>query len=178
MRANPSVPRFARVVVPGCPHHITQRGNARRDVFFTGSDRRVYLGLLKQYAQEYALEVLGYCLMTNHVHLIVIPGTSTSPGKTLREINMRYAQYRNAIERASGHLWQGRFYSCPIDPARLGTVMRYVEPNPVRAGLVAGAEQYDWSSAGAHLGRRDTSGSLATERGAEYWSCQEWAEVL
>jgi len=117
-------------------------------------------------------------VMTNHVHLVVTPLASTSPGQTLREVNMRYAQYRNAIERTSGHVWQGRFYSCPIDPVRLGAVMRYVELNPVRAGLVARAEQYVWSSAAAHLGGPDTSRMLAMDEWADGWSWRDWADVL
>jgi putative transposase len=170
--------RFARVVIPGCPHHITQRGNARREVFFSRSDRHVYLGLLRQYAEHYALENLGYCLMTNHVHLVVTPTAPNSPGRTLREVNMRYAQYRNAFEQSCGHIWQGRFFSCPVDPSRLGTVMRYVELNPVRAGLVAEAAQYEWSSAVAHLGGPDRSSLLAMEDWAGWWPSPEWALVL
>ena len=172
------MPRFARVVIPGCPHHITQRGNARRAVFFTRADRQVYLGLLKQYAELYALDVLGYCLMTNHVHLVVTPLACTSLGKTLREVNMRYSQYRNAIEQANGHLWQARFYSCPIDPTRLDTVMRYVELNPVKAGIVTEAERYPWSSAAAHLGGSDRSNMLAMTDWFEDWTGRKWAQVL
>jgi len=95
--------RFARVVVPECAHHVTQRGNTRRDVFYTPLDRRVYLGLLKQYSEHYGLRILGYCLMTNHVHLVVVPSSEHSLAKTLREVHGRYARYRNAIDRGSGH---------------------------------------------------------------------------
>ena len=98
------MPRFARVIFPGCPHHVTQRGNMRRDVFLTAGDRRVYLGLLRQYSRLYSLRVLGYCLMTTHVHLIVVPVDSRSMSRTLREVSGHYAQYRNAIDRTSGHV--------------------------------------------------------------------------
>src|SRR5438105_1524342 len=91
--------------------------------------------------------------MTNHVHLVLIPTVATTLAKTLREVNMRYAQYRNAIERSNGHLWQSRYYSCAVEPDHLGSVMRYVELNPVRAGLVAEPDAYAWSSARAHLSR-------------------------
>ncbi len=172
------MPRFARVVVPQCPHHVTQRGNVRRDIFFTAADRQVYLGLLKQYAALYQLDVLGYCLMTNHVHLVVIPAAELALAKAMREINMRYAQYRNAIEHGNGHLWQSRYYSCPVDPARLGNVMRYVELNPVRARLVPAAAQYEWSSARAHLGGEDTLNLLAQAEWKTCWTSDEWARIL
>jgi putative transposase len=172
------MPRFARVVVPQCPHHVTQRGNVRLDIFFTAEDRRVYLGLLKRYAELYQVEVLGYCLMTNHVHLVVIPGAEPRLAKAMREIHMRYAQYRNAIEHGNGHLWQSRYYSCPVDHARLGSLMRYVELNPVRAGLVAAAEQYDWSSARAHLGGEDAADVLAQGEWKRCWTAEEWGTIL
>ena len=136
------MPRFARVVIPLCPHHITQRGNERRDIFFTPVDREVYLGLLQQYAEHHSVAVLGYCLMTNHVHLVLIPAHASSLAKLLREAQMRYSQYRHAVERGNGHLWQSRYYSCPVEPDRLGALMRYVELNPVRAGLVREAYLY------------------------------------
>jgi putative transposase len=123
-------------VVPQCPHHVTQRGNERRDIFFTSTDRDVYLGLLKQYAELHGLDLLTYCLMTNHVHLVLLPYRAEALPKLMRELQMRYSQYRHAVERGNGHLWQGRYYSCPIDPERLAVVSRYVELNPVRAGLV------------------------------------------
>jgi REP element-mobilizing transposase RayT len=93
--------RFARVVVPECAHHITPRGNARR-VFYSTLDKSVYLGLLKQYSELYGLRILGYCLMTNHVHLVAVPNFRDSLAKTLREVHGRYARYRNAIDRGSG----------------------------------------------------------------------------
>jgi putative transposase len=170
------MPRFARVVIPECPHHITQRGNERRDVFFTSSDRHVYLGLLKQYAEFYSVDVLGYCLMTNHIHLVLLPHRTESLAKLLREIQMRYSQYRHALERGNGHLWQGRYYSCPVEPARLASVMRYVELNPVRAKLVDQAAHYPWSSAAGHLGRVDPVLSIGDWR--KCWSSQEWKAVL
>ncbi len=164
--------------MPQCPHHVTQRGNERRDVFFTTADRDVYLGLLKQYAELHAVEVLGYCLMTNHVHLVLLPSRAESFAKLMREVQMRYSQYRHAIERGGGHLWQGRYYSCPVDPERLAAVMSYVELNPVRAGMVAEAVAYRWSSAAAHLGQSDAHDVLSTRDWCRCWTAAEWATVL
>jgi putative transposase len=175
------MPRFGRVVAPGCPHHITQRGNGRRDVFFTAEDKRVYLDLLKTWSEFYTLRVLGYCLMTNHVHLVAIPERTPSLARTLREVHGRYAQYRNAIEHNYGHVWQNRFYSCPFEPVRLPSVLRYVELNPVRAGMALAAEDYRWSSAAAHLGCPDSAGLLDGAALASWrleWTPEEWAAVL
>ena len=172
------MPRFARVIIPECPHHITQRGNERRDIFFTQVDREVYLGLVQQYAEHYAVEVLGYCLMTNHVHLVLIPAEPPSLAKLLREVQMRYSQYRHAVERGNGHLWQSRYYSCPVEPDRLGAVMRYVELNPVRAGLAREAVLYPWSSAAAHLRGSDPRGLLSLTDWRKCWTPEEWRMIL
>jgi putative transposase len=164
--------------MPECPHHVTQRGNERRDVFFTPTDREVYLGLLKQYAQLYAVDILGYCLMSNHVHLVLLPHQAESMSKLLKHLQMRYCQYRHALERGSGHLWQGRYYSCAVDPERLACVMRYVELNPVRAAMVKDAEEYEWSSAAVHLGAWDVRGLLALDDWTKCWSPVDWRLVL
>jgi putative transposase len=116
---------MARIVIPKLAHHVTQRGNARRNVFFTPQDRQVYLGLLQEYSEHHRLRILGYCLMTNHVHLVVVPEYERSLAKTMRELHGRYSRYRNAIKRGSGHLWQGRYYSCAFEAVRMASVMRY-----------------------------------------------------
>jgi putative transposase len=146
-------------------------------VFFLPADRQVYLGLLKQYSEHYALRILGYCLMTNHVHLVVVPTQEGALARTLREVHGRYARYRNAIDRSSGHVWQNRYYSCPLEGVRVASVMRYVELNPVRAGLVRVAEDYLWSSAFIHLGGADRAGLLdqgewRRDRTAEAWASE------
>jgi len=166
------------VVVPQCPHHVTQRGNERRNIFFTPADRDVYLGLVKQYAAVHPVDVLGYCLMTNHVHLVLLPGRAESLARLLRQVQMRYSQYRHALERGSGHLWQSRYYSCPVAPEQLGAVMRYVELNPVRAGLVAEAIDHRWSSAAVHVGGSDEYGIVSLEDWRRGWTPEEWAAVL
>jgi putative transposase len=133
---------------------------------------------LQQYSQHYALRILGYCLMTNHVHLVVLPLQETALARTLREVHGRYARYRNAIERSSGHVWQNRYYSCAIDGVRLAGVMRYVELNPVRAGLVRVAEDFAWSSALIHLGGADRAGLLDLEAWRRTWTPEAWASLL
>jgi putative transposase len=172
------MPRLARVVVPEFPHHVTQRGNARREVFFTPADREVYLGLLQQYSEHYSLRILGYCIMTNHVHLVVLPRLEEALARTLREVHGRYARYRNAIERSSGHVWQNRYYSCALEGVRLASVVRYVELNPVRSGLVRMAGDYAWSSALIHLGGADRAGLLDLEAWRRDWTPEAWAAEL
>jgi putative transposase len=148
------MPRIARIVVPDFPYHVTQGGNRREDVFFSDQDRRVYLELLRRYAEQHSLVVKAYCLMTNHVHLVAVARTEHSLSGALKPVHLRYAQHVNWTQVLSGRLWQGRFFSCALDDAHYWTAVRYVERNPVRAGLVARAEDYAWSSAGAHCGLR------------------------
>lgn len=148
------MPRLPRAVFAGYPHHITQRGNRREPVFFDDGDRQVYLVWLKEYADLHQVEVLAYCLMTNHVHLIAIPATDDGLQQTLKPLHMRYAQRLNRQRQWSGHVWQGRFFSSPLDDAYLWTALRYVECNPVRAGMAERAQDYRWSSAAAHCGLR------------------------
>lgn len=148
--------RSARLVVPGLPHHVTQRGNNGAEVFFGDDDRRQYLLWLAEYASKYELKVWAYCLMSNHVHLVVVPTTEHALSSTLRALQMRYANRINNQRDTTGHLWQSRFYSCTLDDQHLQAAVRYVERNPVRAGLGSRAEDYMWSSARPHCGlRRD-----------------------
>ncbi len=155
--------RLARVVAVGMPHHVTQRGNGRRFILDGDADRRVYLDLLRQSIELHSLTLIGYCLMSNHIHLIVIPGEPDSLARALKDTHGRYAAYWNATHHSSGHVWQGRFYSCPLDEAHLWEALRYTELNPVRAGLVAKAENWEWSSASAHCGIVRPNASLAME---------------
>lgn len=146
--------RVARVVVPGFPHHVTQRGNRLADVFEVDADREAYLRFVKHYADRHGLAVWAYCLMTNHIHLVVVPVREESLGLALRDAHTVYAMHFNTRTKLSGHVWQGRFHSCPLDGAHLWAAVRYIERNPVRAGLVERAEEYAWSSAAAHCGLR------------------------
>jgi putative transposase len=152
------MPRLARTVFAGVPHHITQRGNRREDVFFTDEDRRAYLAWLKDYAEKYGVDILAYCLMSNHVHLVAAPANADGLQRVLKPLHMRYAQRVNRANDWTGHLWQGRYFSSALDETYLWAAIRYVERNPVRAGMVRKAQNYRWSSAGAHCGlRRDAT---------------------
>ncbi len=141
-----------RVVIPGCAHHITQRGNRREDIFFSDRDRLRYLELLDQYAEAHGLSIQAYCLMSNHIHLVVVPEREDSLAAALKPVHARYAQHVNWTQSLSGYLWQGRFRSCTLDTKHLWAAVRYVELNPVRAGLVDHAEDWQWSSARGHCG--------------------------
>lgn len=167
--------RIARIVVPGMPHHVTQRGNRRDDVFFGTADRRQYLSLLSKYLDKYQPQLLAYCLMSNHVHLILVPPDADALGRVLRDTHMTYTRHVNRRQDVSGHLWQGRYFSCPLDEYHLWSAIRYIERNPVRAGIVRRAEDYRWSSAAAHCGLRDDpllSGELELSDHVGNW--REW----
>jgi putative transposase len=163
------MPRVARLVVPDIPHHVTQRGNRRGTVFFSDPDRHAYLSLLRAYATRQSVEILAYCLMTNHIHLVVVPRTSDGLHRTLKPLHMQYAQRINRMHDWKGHLWQGRYFSSPLSDRYLWAAIRYVERNPVRAGLIDRAEDYPWSSAAAHC--RGTPDPVLT-------ACPIWTEQL
>jgi putative transposase len=148
------MPRIARVVVPGIAHHITQRGNRRQNVFLSDDDRQEYLRLIFKYSVQAGLLILAYCLMTNHIHLIGIPALAITLAKVFKPVHTQYAQHFNEIVGSGGRVWQSRFYSCPLDEDHLWRAIRYVERNPVRAGMVMRAEDFAWSSARAHCGLR------------------------
>lgn len=143
--------RIARVIIPDCPHHVIQRGNRRQRVFFCDSDRELYLRLLKRHGAKTGISFLAYCLMENHVHLIAVPRSKNSFVKGIAETHRKYTTIINIREDWKGYLWQGRFISYPMDEQHLYASIRYVERNPVRAGLVEKAEDYPWSSAKAHI---------------------------
>ncbi len=148
------MPRLARTVLARVPHHVTQRGNRREPVFFTDDDRRAYLAWLVEYAGKQGVDILAYCLMSNHVHLVAVPPEEDSLQRALKPLHMRYAQRVNRARGWSGHLWQGRFFSSALGERYLWAAIRYVERNPVRAGMVGRAEDYPWSSASSHCGVR------------------------
>ncbi|MBT3553768.1 MAG: transposase [Rhodospirillaceae bacterium] len=147
--------RIARAVIPGIPHHVTQRGNRRLETFFSDDDYRLYIDLLAESCQRSGTEIWGYCLMPNHVHLIMVPADADGLRASLGEAHRRYARAINQREDWRGHLWQERFQSFPMDEAHLAAAARYVELNPVRARLSKRAENWSWSSARAHLEGRD-----------------------
>ncbi len=172
------MPRVARIVIPGLPHHITQRGNNRQDVFFVDQDRIKYLELLLDQSARYGMRVEGYCLMTNHVHLIATPEHGESLAKAVGRTHFLYTQYINRMHGRSGHLWQNRFFSCAMDDAHYLGAMRYVERNPVRARLVRVPWRYAWSSAAEHTGMAPRVRVLENRRWERLTKGLDWKRFL
>ncbi len=143
--------RIARVIAAGIPHHVTQRGNRRMPTFLQDSDYQSYISLLAEWCRKCGVEIWAYCLMPNHVHLIAVPESDDSLRRGIGEAHRRYSRMINFRENWRGHLWQGRFASFPMDETYLLAASRYVELNPVRAGIVPDGASWPWSSAGAHL---------------------------
>jgi len=167
--------RIARITIPGVPHHVTQRGNRKQNVFFSDADRRLYLQIIKEQALRFGLKIWAYCLMSNHVHFIVVPETGHSLSRGLGEAHRRYTRIINRRKGWTGFLWQGRFASYPLDEKHLYAAIRYVERNPVRAKIAQKAEEYPWSSACAHVhGQTDSllSANFLTDE------IKDWADFL
>lgn len=143
------------MVLPGIPHHVTQRGNRRERTFFEDGDYALYLDLLADAAGRHGVEVWSYCLMPNHVHVVAVPRDADALSRTFRHVHRHYTGYVNARMRTTGHLWQGRFNSVAMDEQHLFAAFRYVALNPVRAKLAARAEDWCWSSVRAHLAGQD-----------------------
>ncbi len=167
--------RPARVVVPDVPHHVTQRGNRRQDVFFTVEDYAAYRDLIAAGCSAHRVRCLAWCLMPNHVHLILTPSSEDGLRAALAEAHRRYSRRINFTHGWTGYLFQGRFASYPMDEAHLMTAIRYVELNPVKAKLVRHAEDWPWSSAAAHIsGRSDGLTDLAAMAGVH----RNWRAML
>jgi len=149
------MPRAARYVLPGFPHHITQRGNRRQQTFFSDSDYALYLDLFRTALDKYEVVCWAYCLMPNHVHLVLEPADESSLAAMLKHVHQVYTRRINSREGWTGCLWQGRFASCVMDEGHALAAVRYVELNPVRAKLCERAEDWPWSSAAAHVKGRD-----------------------
>jgi putative transposase len=143
--------RLARIVVPGVAHHVTQRGNRRQEVFFGEEDYAAYRDLVAASCRAQGVECLAWCLMPDHVHLILRPPTADGLRAALAEAHRRYARRINFAKGWTGYLFQGRFASFPMDDAHLMVAVRYVELNPVKAKLAERAEDWPWSSARAHV---------------------------
>lgn len=163
---------------PDVPHHVTQRGNQRRDTFFERGDGLAYLSLLREHIQRQSIEVAAYCLMPNHVHLVLIPSTTDGLHRALKAINGRYAQRVNRMRQQVGHLWQNRYFSSPLDSDHFMNAVRYVELNPVRAGLSKHAEEYEWSSAAAHCGLLDDPVVDQRPRSPLFKGINDWSKWL
>lgn len=142
------MPRKARILIPNYPHHIVQRGHNRNVVFVADEDYQFYLGNLKEWKTKLGIKLYAWCLMTNHIHLIVEPGEDTSSvSELMKRLAGRQTAYVNKLEKRTGSLWEGRFKASPIQRDNyLLACCRYVEINPVRANMVSGPRQYKWSS--------------------------------
>lgn len=148
------MPRTSRVVAVDYPHHVTQRGNNRECVFFDEQDHQTYLAFLTTYTQKFLVNIWAYCLMPNHIHLLTVPRAEESLARGIGLTNQSYTRYFNRKYFRSGRVWQNRFYSCVVDTdLHLWSVARYIENNPVAAGLTKSALDYRWSSANHHLRR-------------------------
>src|SRR4030042_6002476 len=146
------MPRIGRAVAAGFPHHVIQRGNNREQVFFKEKDRKQYLSLLKKYSVKWKSSIIAYCLMNNHVHLLKKPESDESLFKMMQGLTLCYTQHINRTYKRTGRLWESRYHSCIVDQEKyLWAVARYIEQNPVRAGMVQRAEDYPYSSARAHV---------------------------
>jgi putative transposase len=150
------VGRIARVEAVGAPHHVIQRGNRRQNVFLREGDKAEYLRILALQSKIFDMHVWAYCLMDNHIHLIVVPCRKGSLAEAIGETHKLYTRMINFREGWRGYLWQGRFKSFPLDEKYLYAVVRYVERNPVRAKITTSAQDYPWSSARAHVLDADT----------------------
>lgn len=145
------MPRLARIVIPGIPHHITQRGNRRLNTFFSDTDYLIYLSTMAAWCKKRQVAIWCYCLMPNHIHLIAVPKTEKSLSRAIGEAHRNYTCYINQKKGWKGYLWQGRFSSFPMDQRHLLIAACYIELNPVRAGFVSKPESYRWSSCRAHM---------------------------
>lgn len=146
--------RLARVIVPGLPHHVTQRGNGRARTFFSDGDYALYRDLLARECHAASVSIWSWVLMPNHVHLVLVPSDPDGLRRALALVHRRYAGHIHARRKRTGHFWQGRFGSVAMDEAHAAAALVYGVMNPVRAGLVERAEDWPWSSATAFLGRR------------------------
>jgi len=147
--------RFARLVVPGYPHHITQRGVRSMAIFVDDHDRQTYLQYMAEEAERWGVSFLGWCLMTNHVHLIAVPEQNNSLARAIGNAHRRYTQKKNFDTGVRGYLFQGRFHSCVLDEPHLLAAGRYIERNPVKAGMVNRPQDYAWSSCRYHCFLKD-----------------------
>ena len=148
--------RLARVVIPGVPHHVTQRGNGRARTFFSANDYELYLALLARHCAAAGVGIWAWVLMPNHVHLILTPRDADGLRRALSKVHRAYAGHVHARRKRTGHFWQGRFGCVAMDEAHLGAALRYVTLNPVRAKLVKRATDWRWSSVHAQLGKPET----------------------
>ena len=169
--------RLARVVIPGIPHHITQRGTRSQDIFFTEEDRYAYMRLVRECAHNYGVKVICWCLMANHVHFAVVPDAEDSLAKCFGTAHTKYSRMINFRNEWRGFLFQGRFGSSPMDPVYTYHTVRYILRNPVRAGIVRVPWRYAWSSAAYHVGQEKLDPTVTVDREIEKM-VGDWSEFL
>jgi putative transposase len=141
------MPRKPRVSIIGVAEHIIQRGNNRQAIFTHDSDMKAYITWLKEYAEKFNVDIHAWVLMTNHVHLLCTPNSSSAVSSMMQSLGRKYVQYFNRRYERSGTLWEGRFRSSLVQSEKyLLQVYQYIELNPVRAGMVNNPSDYSWSS--------------------------------
>lgn len=170
--------RKTRLAVPGLPHHVTQRGNDRQAVFLSDDDRKRWLDLFFERCTQWQVEVHGYCLMTNHVHLVVTPARPDDLSGLMCRTQSDYARIFNLLRGRCGHLWHERFYCAPLAEMDAMRALAYIEMNPVRVGMVRHAVEYPWSSARAHVRGLDPEQRLSFGLWSRYSTPERWREVL
>lgn len=170
------MPRISRIVAVDYPHHVTQRGVRSMDIFCDDEDRHQYLQFIKEEAGRNDIDVLAWCLMTNHVHFIAVPHTEASLARGFGEAHKRYTRMKNFRDDARGYLFQGRFGSCVLDERHLLAAVRYVENNPVAAGMIRYAWDYKWSSAAYHVGDVKKDALLKSRK--LYGMVKDWRKYL
>jgi putative transposase len=170
------MPRISRIVAVDFPHHVTQRGVRSMDIFHANEDRHQYLQFIKEEAGRCDMDILAWCLMTNHVHFIVVPRTETSLARGFGEAHKRYTRMKNFRDNTRGYLFQGRFGSCVLDEKHLLAAVRYVENNPFTAGITRYAWEYKWSSAAYHVG--DVKKDILVKSRNLYGLVKNWRKYL
>lgn len=171
------MPRIARVIATGFPHHVIQRGNNREKVFFEKKDQERYLSLLKKYSDKWNTPILAYCLMSNHVHLLTEPQEERSLYKMMQGVTLCYTQYVNRKYKRTGRLWESRYHSCIVDKEEyLWATARYIEQNPLRVKMVKRVEDYPYSSAEAHV--KGIKDELVTKELFQEGQRKDYVELL
>ncbi len=171
-----SMTRLPRLVVPNHFYHLTHRGNNKKRIFSSNEDRRRFLFWFEEARQKWGVRVLAYCLMDNHVHYVAIPDRFDSFAKLINVVHRRYAVYVNQRNETTGHLWEGRYYSCLLDTAHLIAALRYVERNPVRASMVNNPWDWVWSSARHRIGKE--KGYIHLEEIDKFVSISSWRNYI
>lgn len=170
------MPRSARFVLPGYPFHLTHRGNNKRQIFYSDEDRRKYLYWFEEARLKWNVQILSFCLMSNHVHFVAVPERDCSLAKMIHTVHRRYSYYLNQKYSHSGHLWEGRYYSCMLDDNHLMAAIRYVERNPVRGNIVKKPWDWIWSSAREHLNLE--KGIVSLEDVRRYFLIPHWQAYI